>query len=195
MTTKEYILKYNLSKSDKFNRNEFVSDLTFDFITLLEVGKAKENLKGFNNAVNAIKMKFDAINNKTVGNIEKLWNYFFATVVVKFRENMFPAQMQKIREERAEEKRMYEERKSWENEQFGFFDNMFFFSIIADLFKMQKPLKSFEILGLKEDATIEDIKTVYRKLSFEHHPDKGGNKEKFIEITEAKNKCLAFLSN
>lgn len=195
MTTKEYVLKYNLFKSDKFNHNEFVSDLTLDFITLLEVGKAKENIKGFNNSVNAIKMKFDAINNKTAGNIERIWNYFFATVVVKFRENMFPEQMQKIRQERERKKQMYEERKKFEKEQFGFYDNMFFFSIISDLFKIKKPLESFKILGLNENATMEDVKANYRKLSLEFHPDKGGNKEKFIEITEAKNKCLAFFSN
>ena len=91
MKTKEYVNKYKLNESDKFNHSEFVSDLTIDFLTLLEVGKAQYNLKGFDNAVRAIKMKFDAINNKTVGCIhEKLWNYFFATVIVKIREELFP---------------------------------------------------------------------------------------------------------
>lgn len=64
MKTKEYVTKYNLSQSDKFNHNEFVSDLANDLLTALEVGKGKENIKGFNNAVNAIKMKFDAIKDR-----------------------------------------------------------------------------------------------------------------------------------
>jgi hypothetical protein len=199
MNAKEYISKYKLSESDKFNHSEFVSDLTLDFLALLEIGKANENLKGFNNAVNAIRMKFDAINNKTVGNIpEKLWNYFFATVIVKFREKLFPVQMEQIRKEREEKKRMYEERKNWENKQFGFgasfFDDMFFYAIIADLFKSKIPEKSFELLELTTTATIDDVKSSYRKLSMLHHPDKGGNKEKFIELTDAKNKCLTYLS-
>ena len=195
MKTKEYVLKYNLSKHDKFNHSEFVSDLTIDFLSLLEIGRANENIKGFNNAVNAIRMKFDAINNKTVGCIpEKLWNYFFATVVVKFREKLFPIQMQKQREEKAEKKRIYEERKKWEQQEFGYFDNMFFYSILADLFKIQVPVKSFETLELQKDATIEDVTKRYRRLSMLHHPDKGGNKDKFIQITNAKNKCLAYLS-
>ena len=42
--------------------------------------------------------------------------------------------------------------------------------------------------------TKEDVQKAYRSLSMQHHPDKGGDNNKFIQITEAKNKCLAFLS-
>jgi len=45
----------------------------------------------------------------------------------------------------------------------------------------------YEILGVKKDATTEDIKRAYRKLAHQHHPDKsdtdGG--AKFKEINEA----------
>jgi molecular chaperone DnaJ len=43
----------------------------------------------------------------------------------------------------------------------------------------------YEILGIKEDTTSDEIKKVYRKLAMEHHPDKGGDEEKFKKISEA----------
>ena len=47
-------------------------------------------------------------------------------------------------------------------------------------------------LGLPPYAGFEDIKTRFRQLAKKHHPDKGGNKEEFIELykiyEELKNK-------
>ena len=43
----------------------------------------------------------------------------------------------------------------------------------------------YGVLGVSEDATIEEIKKAYRKLSMEHHPDKGGDEELYKTITEA----------
>lgn len=49
----------------------------------------------------------------------------------------------------------------------------------------------YDILGVKQDATQEEIKKAFRKLSLIYHPDKNqGDKEaeeKFKEITEANN--------
>jgi hypothetical protein len=187
----EYVKKYNLDQGVNFNHNEFISDLTFDFITLLEVGNARGNFKGYNNAVNAIRMKWDGIDKKTAGRLpEKLWNYFFGSVIAKLREELFPEEMEKRRMEEKERKRRKEEWKRMEQEE----DSWIFGFFLHSLFSKQKPLSSFQALELNSDATLEDVKGAYRKLSMLHHPDKGGNKDKFIEITEAKNKCLAFLS-
>lgn len=43
----------------------------------------------------------------------------------------------------------------------------------------------YEILGIKKNASQDDIKKSYRNLSKKHHPDKGGNGEKFNEINGA----------
>jgi DnaJ-class molecular chaperone len=43
----------------------------------------------------------------------------------------------------------------------------------------------YSILGLDRTASPEDIKKAYRKLAVKHHPDKGGDQEKFKEISAA----------
>ncbi|MDD4803905.1 MAG: molecular chaperone DnaJ [Candidatus Pacebacteria bacterium] len=43
----------------------------------------------------------------------------------------------------------------------------------------------YKILGIDKSASKEDIKKAFRKLAHEHHPDKGGNAEKFKEVSEA----------
>eukprot|EP00966_Prymnesium_polylepis_P294334 6797206-Prymnesium_polylepis.1 len=43
----------------------------------------------------------------------------------------------------------------------------------------------YDILGVDEAATDRVIKSAYRKLSLQHHPDKGGDPDRFKEITTA----------
>ncbi len=44
----------------------------------------------------------------------------------------------------------------------------------------------YEILGVKKDASDDEIKKAFRKAAVKHHPDKeGGSEEKFKEINEA----------
>ena len=43
----------------------------------------------------------------------------------------------------------------------------------------------YEELGLKKNATRSEIKSSYRSLVKQHHPDKGGEKERFLAIQNA----------
>jgi curved DNA-binding protein len=43
----------------------------------------------------------------------------------------------------------------------------------------------YNILGVQPDASPEEIKRAYRKLAMEHHPDRGGDADRFKQITEA----------
>merc|ERR1712232_704566 len=45
--------------------------------------------------------------------------------------------------------------------------------------------KLYETLGISKDADEKTIKKSFRKLAAKHHPDKGGDAEKFKEISAA----------
>lgn len=47
------------------------------------------------------------------------------------------------------------------------------------------PKDYYEILGVPKNASPDEIKRAYRKLAHQHHPDKGGDAEKFKEVNEA----------
>lgn len=45
--------------------------------------------------------------------------------------------------------------------------------------------KLYDILGVPRNCSQDDLKKAYRKLAIQHHPDKGGDSEKFKEISHA----------
>ncbi|KAJ3783348.1 hypothetical protein GGU10DRAFT_361198 [Lentinula aff. detonsa] len=51
--------------------------------------------------------------------------------------------------------------------------------------KRSKTKDYYKILGVHRDCTDVDIKKGYRKESLKHHPDKGGDEEKFKLVVEA----------
>lgn len=45
----------------------------------------------------------------------------------------------------------------------------------------------YQVLGVEENSTQDEIKKAYRKLAVQYHPDKGGSEEQFKKISEAYN--------
>ena len=45
--------------------------------------------------------------------------------------------------------------------------------------------KYYELLGVDKKATTEQIRKAFRKKAIKEHPDKGGDPEKFKEVTSA----------
>ncbi len=43
----------------------------------------------------------------------------------------------------------------------------------------------YDILGVKKDASADEIKKAFRRLARKHHPDTGGSEDKFKELNEA----------
>ena len=44
----------------------------------------------------------------------------------------------------------------------------------------------YDVLGVNKNASMQDIKKAYRKLSFKYHPDKnGGHDSEFKRINDA----------
>ena len=100
-------------------------------------------------------------------------------------------------EERQKERNAW---KDWEEEQTNKFQESFFDSYFTNYFLgflkwmtgEGTPITSFEVLGVSEDSSVDDINSAFRSLAMKHHPDHGGNAEVFRKIVEAKNKCLAY---
>ena len=52
-------------------------------------------------------------------------------------------------------------------------------------FAVDKQMAALEVLGLEESCSWQEVQMRYRQLAHKHHPDKGGDHGRFIEVREA----------
>nr|AZL94405.1 DJP1-like protein [Nephromyces sp. MMRI] len=59
---------------------------------------------------------------------------------------------------------------------------------MGDKRRQQAPVDNnrlYDLLGINKNSSPSEIKKAYRSLAIKHHPDKGGDPEKFKEISQA----------
>src|SRR5690348_7317118 len=115
MKPKDYVRKYNLDQGSHFDQNSFVKDLTLDFQSTIEFLQSKDqlNYERFKSVIKEIRQKYDSINNKSGGKLtEGLWNYFYATIIVKVRDQLFG---EYLRQKQNAFNRKKAERNQWHN--------------------------------------------------------------------------------
>jgi hypothetical protein len=49
------------------------------------------------------------------------------------------------------------------------------------------------VLGLRAPVSADDLRSAYRKLALQHHPDRGGVAAVFVRVTDAYNLARTFL--
>lgn len=188
----------------------FVKYLTKDLLTLTAFHRQQNwNYAKFQNCVKEIKQKFDSISYKAMEPLpEKLWRYFYATVVIPLRDQEFGEFLEKSRKA-AERQRQeqwawtyagterQDQGETFKDDYFDFLFRAFFKSSFTDFIKKtvtvdRVPAAELERFGLSDPATEQEIKKAYRSLCMTHHPDRGGTSAQFMEITDAKDRLLSY---
>lgn len=91
MKTRGYVKKYKLDEDDQFNHTDFINDFTEDFNTMFSDAKIGSDYGKFKKLMDDSRQKWGNINNKTVGHLpEKLWGYFYGSVIVAKKDELFP---------------------------------------------------------------------------------------------------------
>lgn len=212
MKTSDYIFKY-FTNGVLTHPEEFKYALFNELRSLIEIQtpiNGLPNIKVYYNNERVLKMKVEGIKSKGCKIPATFWDEFHKKYLNPFKWNSYPeacAKEQRQREEDAEYERLRKERQSyWERRNAEEFKS--FWERLSDAYKIYSelfgfgilfnrvPKDEFNIMNLDPNtATIEEVKSSYRKLALEHHPDRGGNKENFQIITEAKNKCIDYLTS
>jgi hypothetical protein len=208
MKPRQYVKKYHLDESEHYDRNEFMADFTNDFMSSVEISQSHTdfNLTHWENLVKQARSKFDGIVNKSKGTSEtweKTWKYFYATVVVKLRDELFGELLAK---KRAAAKEKWERENAWRKRESefanGFYSsfrqNIFedfinnFFYFMGRISPTSVPTEAFSVIGLPDTASEDEIKEQFRKLALKRHSDKGGSDDAMHELIQARNKCVAY---
>lgn len=91
MSTLAYIKKYKLTENDKFSHSDFAKDFISEFSMRVINNDAVRDYYRFEKTINEAKAKYNAINNKTLGDIgQGLWDFMFGKFISTFRDTLFP---------------------------------------------------------------------------------------------------------
>lgn len=196
MKTKEYLVKYALAeKGIILNKNGFVADLCIEFLTYIETGNALASEKAYQNKVNMIRQKYDAINNACQKQISaNLWDVFYSEIVVYGKKMLFDVAsdakyemyktilIKKISKSESDEKRV----NSVINDAFIKMYSLLSNNIIMFVKHMPKP-----IIG--DTETMLNIVGKYNIEAYGENGSRAVNMPYFNKITFKKNQKLAWI--
>jgi len=199
MKPKEYVKKYRLDCADSsINKDELLADLSNDFIAMIEYlkGANQLNYTRFGIVKNDFWQKIESLKRQTKTD-PSLFNEVRQTigesVVDKIEQEVFGAYLKQQKEERA---RRRQEQAEMRNAFFGTGPTLedFLLGLLLDRWGKTSivPQGAFQLLELPENSNPDEISKRYREKSMTCHPDKDGNAQDFIKLTEAKNRCLAY---
>lgn len=209
MKPKEFVKEFTLT-DNKPLKTVFWDRFKIEFMTVLDHEQGLESLSRFEHAVDIMKDKWRGIKLKS-GNVnvnEKAWGFFFASVVAPMREELFPNEVQRMKEEAAARK---EQKQRYRSKRSGDFLENAFKHIMEERIKRFEELRkklqetmavsvvlttSKKVLGIPAGTTIdkENVKTAYRKLALSAHPDAGGSAALFRTLTNARDYLLKYLA-
>jgi len=180
MKPKAYTAKYSAA----FSAGDFLQDFTADFLAQVEFHKSKNwNYTIFKNLITQMKQKFDLVKVNLPALDLKVWNAFYAKVAMPLKDAEFGEELREKARKHAE----------WDDMMSGrFFYNNLLEGFLRSMVR-PVPQESFTILGVATTATEDEIKSAYKAKVFSAHPDHGGSTEAFLQLTEAKHKCLQYL--
>jgi hypothetical protein len=196
MKPKEYSKKYGFDKNPEavFEQASMVSDLTADFLATIEyLQEAKQlNYSRFNTVKAEINQKYNSIRKFSKANDliwNNIWSELNSQVIKSVEQNIFGDYLRKEKAKASQKRNEYSDynrfRRAWEE------------LLFAQLRKMSQhlvPQECFNTLGLPPSSTADQINKKFKQLALQHHPDMGGDHQTFVNIIDAKNRCLAFLS-
>lgn len=91
LSTKEIVRIYNLDKSTNVDLNPFYNTLMEEFITRLVNNNGLVEYTKFNHSVTELKMKFEAIANKSIVVLtDEQWKFIYAAYISKLRDFIYP---------------------------------------------------------------------------------------------------------
>jgi hypothetical protein len=62
--------------------------------------------------------------------------------------------------------------------------------ILRERLRRGRSVACFTVLGIKPGTSVEEIKSAFRRLSLERHPDVGGDQNSFIQLRQAYEQAL-----